>query len=396
VSIETTQDLRKFGFSEDHQSVYDMIWRYAREELYPLLERMDQEDWFPEEKLRSLHEVGLLGITIPEQYGGMGMDLITQCVAAEAMAYWNHCFAISWLGSENVCAHNIVRNASEEIKQRFLPRLCSGEAIGALGCTEPGAGSDIIGSMRTTAVRNGDEYILNGRKMFITNGSVADMILTYARTDPEAGARGISAILVEKGMPGFSVAQKLDKMGWRGSPTVELVFDDCRVPAANIVGEENAGIGVIMSGLNIERVLMCFFSLGIAQRALDLSVDYARQRKQFGKAIGEFQLIQGLLADMYTDVETMRAFAYQMGKEVADLEIGGGGRGEIHKRSAAVTLNNGRALNRVLDNGVQIHGGMGFMRESEINKLYRGGKVLEIAPGSTQIRQIIIGQELTK
>ncbi len=396
MSIETTQDLRKFGFSEDHQSVYDMIWRYAREELYPLLERMDQEDWFPEEKLRSLHEVGLLGITIPEQYGGMGMDLITQCVAAEAMAYWNHCFAISWLGSENVCAHNIVRNASEEIKQRFLPRLCSGEAIGALGCTEPGAGSDIIGSMRTTAVRNGDEYILNGRKMFITNGSVADMILTYARTDPEAGARGISAILVEKGMPGFSVAQKLDKMGWRGSPTVELVFDDCRVPAANIVGEENAGIGVIMSGLNIERVLMCFFSLGIAQRALDLSVDYARQRKQFGKAIGEFQLIQGLLADMYTDVETMRAFAYQMGKEVADLEIGGGGRGEIHKRSAAVTLNNGRALNRVLDNGVQIHGGMGFMRESEINKLYRGGKVLEIAPGSTQIRQIIIGQELTK
>ena len=396
MSIETTQDLRKFGFSEDHQAVYDMIWRYAREEIHPLLERMDREDWFPEEKLRSLHEVGLLGVTIPEKYGGMGMDLITQCVAAEAMAYWNHCFAISWLGSENVCAHNIVRNASEEIKQRFLPKLCSGEAIGALGCTEPGAGSDIIGSMRTTAVRDGDDYILNGRKMFITNGSVADMILTYARTDPDAGPRGISAFIIEKGMPGFGVAQKLDKMGWRGSPTVELVFDDCRVPAANLVGQENAGIGVLMSGLNIERVLMCFFSLGIAQRALDLSVDYARQRKQFGKAIGEFQLVQGLLADMYTDVETMRAFAYQMAKEVADLEIGGGGRGEIHKRSAAVTLNNGRALNRVLDNGVQIHGGMGFLRESEINKLYRGGKVLEIAPGSTQIRQIIIGQELMK
>ena len=324
------------------------------------------------------------------------MDLLTQCVAAEAMAYWNHTFAISWLGSENVCAHNLVRNASEEIKQRFLPKICSGEAIGALGCTEPGAGSDIIGSMSTTAARDGDDYLLNGRKLFITNGSVADMILTYARTDPEAGARGITAFIVEKGMPGFSVAQKLDKMGWRGSPTAELVFDDCRVPAANVVGEQNAGIGVVMSGLNIERVLMCFFCLGVAQRALDLAVDYAGQRKQFGQAIGEFQLVQGLLADMYTDVETMRAFAYQMAREVNDLEIGGGGRGSVHKRTAAVTLNNGRALKRVLDKAVQVHGGMGFMRETEVNILYRGGKVHEIAPGSTQIRQVIIGQELMK
>lgn len=396
MSIETTQNPAKFGFTEDHQAVYDMIWRYSKEELHPLLDRMDAEDWFPEEKLRSLHEVGLLGVTIPEVYGGMGMDLLTQCVAAEAMAYWNHCFTISWLASENVCAHNIVRNASEELKQKFLPKLCTGEALGALGCTEPGAGSDIIGSMSTTAVRDGDDFLINGRKMFITNGNVADIVLVYARTNPEAGAKGITAFLVEKGAPGFGVAQKLDKMGWRGSPTAELVFDDCRVPAGNIVGVENSGIGVIMSGLNIERVLMCFFSLGVAQRALDLSVDYARQRKQFGKAISEFQLVQALLADMYTDLETMRAFAYQMAKEVADLEVGGGGRGEIHKRTAAVTLNNGRALKRVLDNGVQVHGGMGFMRESEINQLYRGGKVHEIAPGSTQIRQLIIGGELVK
>lgn len=392
----TTQDFTRYGFTEDHQAVYDMVWRFSMEELHPLLGRMDREDWFPEERLRSLHEVGLLGVTIPEAYGGQGLDLVSQCVAAEAMAYWNHCFAISWLGSENVCAHNIVRNASETIKNKYLPRLCDGSAIGALGCTEPGAGSDIFGSMKSVAARNGDQYLINGRKMYITNGSIADIVLIYALTDPERGAKGVSAFVVEKDFPGFSVAQKLDKMGWRGSPTAELVFDDLEVPAANLVGDENGGVAVVMSGLNIERVLMCFFSLGVAQRALDLSVDYARQRKQFGRPIGDFQLVQALLADMYTDIETMRAFSYQMAKEIAGLETGGGGRGEVHKRSAAVTLHNGRALNRVLDHGVQVHGGMGFMQESEINQLYRGGKVLEIAPGSTQIRQLIIGGDLLK
>jgi isovaleryl-CoA dehydrogenase len=392
----TRQDYTRYGFSEDHQAVHDMVWRFSAEELHPLLDKMDSEDWFPEDVLRSMHEVGLLGVTIPEEYGGQGLDLVSQCVAAEAMAYWNHCFAISWLGSENVCAHNIVRNASEQIKRKYLPRLCDGSAIGALGCTEPGAGSDIFGSMKSTAVRDGDRYIINGRKLYITNGSIADMVLVYALTEPDRGAKGVSAFVVEKGFPGFSVAQKLDKMGWRGSPTAELVFDDMEVPAENLVGEENGGVAVVMSGLNIERVLMCFFSLGVAQRALDLSVDYARQRKQFGRPIGDFQLVQALLADMYTDIETMRAFSYQMVKEIAGLEIGGGGRGEIHKRSAAVTLHNGRALNRVLDNGVQVHGGMGFMREAEINQLYRGGKVLEIAPGSTQIRQVIIGEELLR
>ena len=392
----SAQLLTRFGFTDDHQAVYDLVWRFSMEELHPLLERMDREDWFPEEKLRSLHQIGLLGLTIPEQYGGQGLDLISQCVAAEAMAYWNHCFATSWLGSENVCAHNIVRNASEQIRQKYLPRLCNGSAIGALGCTEPGAGSDIFGSMKTTAIRDGDHYLVNGRKLYITNGSVADMVLLYALTDPNSGARGVSAFVVEKTFKGFKVAQKLDKMGWRGSPTAELVFDDMAVPAENLVGEVNGGVAVVMSGLDIERVLMCFFALGMAQRALDLSVDYARQRKQFGRPIGDFQLVKALLADMYTDIETMRAFSYQMAKEISNLEIGGGGRGKIHQRSAAVTLHVGRALNRVLDNGVQVHGGMGYMRESEINQLYRGGKVLEIAPGSTQIRQVIIGDELLR
>ena len=392
----SAQLLTRFGFTDDHQAVYDLVWRFSMEELHPLLERMDREDWFPEEKLRSLHQIGLLGLTIPEQYGVQGLDLISQCVAAEAMAYWNHCFATSWLGSENVCAHNIARNASEQIRQKYLPRLCNGSAIGALGCTEPGAGSDIFGSMKTTAIRDGDHYLVNGRKLYITNGSVADMVLLYALTDPNSGARGVSAFVVEKTFKGFKVAQKLDKMGWRGSPTAELVFDDMAVPAENLVGEVNGGVAVVMSGLDIERVLMCFFALGMAQRALDLSVDYARQRKQFGRPIGDFQLVKALLADMYTDIETMRAFSYQMAKEISNLEIGGGGRGEIHQRSAAVTLHVGRALNRVLDNGVQVHGGMGYMRESEINQLYRGGKVLEIAPGSTQIRQVIIGDELLR
>ena len=392
----SAQQLTRFGFTDDHQAVYDLVWRFSMEELHPLLERMDREDWFPEGRLRSMHEVGLLGLTIPEKYGGQGLDLISQCVAAEAMAYWNHCFATSWLGSENVCAHNIVRNASEETRQKYLPRLCDGSAIGALGCTEPGAGSDIFGSMTSRAVRDGDRYLINGRKLYITNGSIADMVLVYALTNPDAGARGVSAFVVENTFEGFKVAQKLDKMGWRGSPTAELVFDDLVVPAENLVGEENGGVAVVMSGLDIERVLMCFFALGMAQRALDLSVDYARQRKQFGQRIGDFQLVQALLADMYTDIETMRAFSYQMAKEISNLEIGGGGRGAIHQRSAAVTLHVGRALNRVLDNGVQVHGGMGYMRESEINQLYRGGKVLEIAPGSTQIRQVIIGNELLR
>ncbi len=392
----TIPALGAFGFAEDYQAVYDLAYRYAREELYPLCARMDNEDWFPEEAFRALGEQGLLGVTVPIEYGGAGLDVLAQCFICEAVSYWNHTLSAGMLASDNLCLHNLVRNANAEQKRSYLPGFCDGSVIGALGMTEPGAGSDALGSMATTARREGHDYVLNGRKLFITNGPVADVLLVYAKTDLEKKQHGISAFIVEKDYPGFSVAQKLDKMGWRGSPTGELVFDECRVPAGNLVGEENRGNVVMMSGLDIERVIGAFFSLGMAQRAFDLAVEYATQRKQFGRAIGEFQMIQALIADMYTELETVRALTYQVGREIVDLPEGEGGRGAVHKRSAAALLASGRGAMRVLDNAVQIHGGMGFMRETEVNRLYRSGKVMEIAAGSNQVRQMIIAGELLK
>ena len=392
----TTPNLQSFGFAEEYQAVYDMSYRYARDRLYGLGPRMDKEDWFPEAEFRAMGPQGLLGVTIPTELGGAGLDVLAQCFICEATAYWNHTLAASLLASDNLCVHNLVRNANADQRNHYLPRFADGRAIGALGMTEPGAGSDALGSMATTARRDGDDYVLNGRKLFITNGPVADVLLVYAKTAPEKQQHGISAFIVENTFKGFRVAQKLDKMGWRGSPTGELVFDECRVPAGNLVGRENEGVGIMMSGLDIERVIGAFHAVGLGQRALDLAVDYATQRKQFGRAIGEFQLVQGLLADMYTEVETMRALTYQVGREVAGLDAGEGGRGLVHKRSAAAVYYAGRACMRVLDNAVQVHGGMGFMNESEVNRLYRGGKVMEIGAGTNQIRQIIIAGELLK
>ena len=389
-------NLASCGFDEEYQAVYDMAYRYARDELYNLAPRMDKEDWFPEVQFRALAEQGLLGATIPTEYGGAGLDVLAQCFISEAVAYWNHGLSASILASDNLCAHNLVRNANDEQKQRYLPRFADGRAIGALGMTEPGAGSDALGSMATVARRNGDDYVLTGRKLFITNGPVADVLLVYAKTAPDKKQHGISAFIVESRCAGFRVAQKLDKMGWRGSPTGELVFDECRVPAANLLGRENEGVGIMMSGLDIERVIGAFYAVGLAQRALDLAVEYASYRKQFNRAIGEFQLVQGMLADMYTQVEAMRALTYQVGREVCGLKAGEGGRGVVHKRSAAAVYYAGRACMRILDNAVQIHGGMGFMNESEVNRLYRSGKVLEIGAGTNQVRQIIIAGELLK
>lgn len=389
-------DLSKYGFDEDYQAVYDMTERYSREVLYPLSGKMDQDDWFPLDEYLKMGELGILGVTVPEKWGGAGMDEIAQSFIVQAMSRWNSSMAANYLASDNLCVNNILRNGNDLIRDKYLPGFCDGSYIGALGLTEPGAGSDALGSMSTTAVRKGDNFILNGRKLFITNGPCADVLLIYAKTAPELGAHGISAFVVEKDFSGFSVAQKLDKMGWRGSETGELVFDDCIVPAENLVGSLNKGVAITMSGLNLERVALAAHALGIAERALDLSIEYAKTRKQFNRAIGEFQLIQSMLADMYTDVETLRCQTYQMMKEINDLNVGGGGRGEIHLRSAANMLHAGRVAVRVLDNGVQIHGGMGYMLESEINRLYRVGKLLEIGGGTTQVRQLIIGGELMK
>lgn len=388
--------LRAFGLDEDQAAILDQADRYARAELYPLSQRMDDEEWWPDEAFRRIGANGYLGATIPEPYGGAGLDLLGAGLVLQGFSRWNHALALSVVAHDNLCANNIYRNGNEEQRRRYLPDLCSGRKIGALGLTEPGAGSDALGSMRTTARREGDHYVLNGSKIYITNGPVADILLVYAKTDKERGAHGISAFIVEKEFSGFKVAQKLVKMGYRGSQTAELLFEDCRVPAANLIGGENEGVAIVMSGLDLERAMISPLCLGISERALELSIDYAKTRQQFGKPIGSFQMVQSMLAEMYVLVETMRSFSYRTLVEAAPLEVGGGGRGDIHMLTAASVMYAAEACHQVLDKAVQIHGGSGYIWESEINRLYRSIKLLEIGAGTTEVRKMIISGELLK
>jgi isovaleryl-CoA dehydrogenase len=383
-----------FELSSDQQATLDSADEYARLELYPLAARMDAEEWWPAEAFARLGHNGYLGSTVPEAYGGAGADLFTSGLVLQAISRWNHALGLAWVAHDNLCVNNIYRNANEEQRRRYLPGLCSGEHVGALGLTEPGAGSDALGSMRTTARRQGDHYLLNGSKLYITNGPVADVLLVYAKTAPERGPQGISAFIVEKDFEGFKVAQKLTKMGFRGSQTAELAFTDCKVPAANLVGAENGGVAVVMSGLDLERAMIAPLCLGIAERALELSVEYAKTREQFGKKIAQFQMVQAKLADMYVAVETMRTFTYRVLSAANDLAIGGGGRGRIHALTAASVMYASEAMNRVLSDAVQIHGGSGYIWETEINRLYRSIKLLEIGAGTTEVRKLIISGEL--
>jgi isovaleryl-CoA dehydrogenase len=383
-----------FKLSPDQQTILDEADKFCRHELYPLAQRMDDEEWWPTDAFPKIGAQGYCGITVPEQYGGTGLDFFTSGLVCQAMARWNYAMSLSWIAHENLCLNNIYRNANEDLRRKYLPDLCSGKAIGALGLTEPGAGSDALGSMRTTARREGAHYVLNGSKIFITNGPVADTLLVYAKTAPERGPHGISAFIVEKTFPGFRVAQKMVKMGFRGSQTGELVFDNCRVPAENLVGLENVGVAVVMSGLDLERTVISPICVGIAERALALAIDYAKTRQQFGKPLSEFQMIQSKIADMYVWVETMRTLCYRVLAEANDLEVGGGGRGEIHALSAASLMYTANTLNSVLNEALQIFGGYGYMWESEINRLYRSIKLLEIGAGTTEVRKLIISREL--
>ncbi len=387
---------QQFDLTSDQLEILHAADRYGRAELYPLAERMDNEEWWPGEAFAKLGEAGYFGITVDTDYGGVGADLMTSGLILQAFSRWNHALGLCWVAHENLCLNNIFRNANESLKRKYLPDLCAGRTVGALGLTEPGAGSDALGSMRTTARRDGDHYVLNGQKLYITNGPVADVLLVYAKTAPEKGPHGISAFIVEKDYPGFRVAQKLIKMGFRGSQTAELVFDDCRVPAANLVGEENRGVAVVMSGLDLERAMISPICLGIAERALELSLEYAKTRKQFGKTIGEFQMIQSKLADMYVRVETMRTFTYRVLAAANELEVGGGGRGAVHGLTAASVMYAAETMNKVLDDAVQIHGGSGYIWEAEINRLFRATKLLEIGAGTTEVRKLIISGELLK
>ena len=385
-----------FDLDGDQRTILDQADRFARNELYTLSERMDAEEWWPEEAFPKIGDNGLFGVTIPEEYGGAGLDLMASGLVLQGMGRWNHALALAWVAHENLCTNNIYRNGNEAQRLKYLPGLCSGRMIGALGLTEPGAGSDALGSMRTTARRDGDHYVLNGSKIYITNGPIADVLLIYAKTDKAKGAHGISAFIVEKDFPGFTVAQKLEKMGYRGSQTGELVFEECRVPAENLVGVENRGIAIVMSGLDLERAMISPLCLGIAERALQLSIEYAQARQQFGKPIGSFQMVQSMLADMYVAVETMRTFTYRTLAAAASLEVGGGGRGDIHMLTAASVMYAADSCHAVLDKAVQIHGGSGYIWESEINRLYRSVKLMEIGAGTTEIRKLIIAGELLK
>ena len=281
----------QFALTADQNAVFDAAFRYAERELHPLFARMDDDDWYPEHLMAKLGADGYCGLTAPVEWGGAGMDLVSAGLVGEAFGYWNTNAAFIWGPHENLCLNNILRNGNHEQIARYLPDLCAGRRVGALALTEPGAGSDALGSMALRAVREGEEYVLTGRKMFISNGPVADVVLTYAKTAPERGPKGISAFIVDTDTPGFSVAQTLTKMGWRGCPTGELVFDAVRVPARNLLGAENAGVGVVMSGLDIERAFLGLPYIGAAQRCLDLSVDYAATRRQFGRPIGSFQML---------------------------------------------------------------------------------------------------------
>ncbi|MBI2799776.1 MAG: acyl-CoA dehydrogenase family protein [Gammaproteobacteria bacterium] len=383
-----------FNLTPDQQIILDEADKFSRKELYPLAPRMDDEEWWPPGVFEKIGAQGYCGITVPEEYGGTGLDFFTSGLVCQAMARWNYALSLSWIAHENLCLNNIYRNANEDQRRKYLPDLCSGKAVGALGLTEPGAGSDALGSMRTTARRDGSFYVLNGSKMFITNGPIADTLLVYAKTAPERGPHGISAFIVENTFPGFRVAQKLKKMGFRGSQTGELVFENCRVPAENLVGLENVGVAVVMSGLDLERAVISSICVGIAERALDLAIDYAKNREQFGKPLSEFQMIQSKLADMYVWVETMRTLCYRVLAEGNNLEVGGGGRGEIHALTAASLMYTANTLNLVLNEALQIFGGYGYMWEAEINRLYRSIKLLEIGAGTTEVRKLIISREL--
>ena len=396
VSAIPNSAVHNFALTVDQQEVLDAADSFARDQLWPLQQKMDNEEWWPPQAMPLLAQMGFLGVTVPERFGGAASDFMTSALITQGLARWNHSIALSYVAHENLCVNNIARNACDELKQRYLPGLCDGSLIGALGLTEPGAGSDALGAMATVARRDGDKYILNGRKLYITNGPIADIVLVYAKTDKAAGAKGISAFIVEKGFTGFKVAQKLDKMGFRGSTTAELVFDDCEVPAQNMVGTENRGVGIVMSGLDLERAIVAMINVGMAERALDLAVEYANTRIQFGKTIGSFQMVQAKLAEMYVGVETMKAFCYRVLGEANALGQTAGGHGEIHKLTAAAILYAAETCTKVVSDTVHIHGGTGYMRETEVNRLYRASKLLEIGAGTTEIRKMIIAGELLR
>ncbi|MBZ9556772.1 isovaleryl-CoA dehydrogenase [Halomonas coralii] len=375
-----------FGLPDELNMLRDHVNAFARDEIAPRAAQIDHDNVFPEDLWRKFGDMGLLGITVPEEDGGSGMGYLAHCIAMEEISRASASVGLSYGAHANLCVNQIKLNANAGQKARYLPRLISGEHVGALAMSEPGAGSDVV-SMKLRAEKRGDSYVLNGNKMWITNGPDADVLVVYAKTDPDAGSKGITAFIIEKGFAGFSTAQKLDKLGMRGSNTCELVFEDCEVPAENVLGEENRGVKVLMSGLDYERTVLAAGPIGIMQAAMDVVVPYLHERQQFGQPIGEFQLVQGKVADMYTTLNACRAYLYAVASACD--------RGRTSRKDAAgVILYCAEKATQVALDAIQLLGGNGYINEYPTGRLLRDAKLYEIGAGTSEIRRMLIGREL--
>ncbi len=376
------------ALSEDLELLRDTVRKFTADEIAPRAEQIDTENLFPADLWQKMGELGLLGIAIPAQYGGSEMGNLAHLVAMEEISRGSASVGLSYGAHSNLCVTNLYKHATEEQRHKYLPKLCSGEYVGALAMSEPGAGSDVVGSMSCSAVKDGDDWIANGNKMWITNGPDADVLIVYMRTaDKSAGSKCMTAFIVEKGMPGFATAQKLDKLGMRGSNTCELVFDNCRIPAANVLGQVNNGVSILMAGLNTERLVLSGGPLGIMQAAMDAAVPYTAQRKQFGKDLGQFGLMQAKIGKMYADLQAARYFAYGIARDY-DQGI------ESRLDPAACLYFASTAAVQVALEAIQTLGGNGYINEYPTGRLLRDAKLYDIGAGTNEIRLMLIGREL--
>ncbi|MEZ7908454.1 MAG: isovaleryl-CoA dehydrogenase [Pseudomonadales bacterium] len=384
--MNTSYAMLDHNLGEDLDMLRDLVFKFAQNEIAPRAADIDSSNEFPADLWRKMGDIGILGITVSEEFGGSDMGYLAHAIVMEEISRASASVGLSYGAHSNLCVNQIHKNGTHEQKSKYLPKLCSGEHVGALAMSEPGAGSDVV-SMKLKAEKQGDVYILNGSKMWITNGPDADTYVIYAKTDVNAGSRGMTAFLVERDYEGFSQAQKLDKLGMRGSNTCELVFQDCEVPVENILGREGEGVRVLMSGLDYERTVLSGGPVGIMQACMDIVVPYVHDRKQFGQAIGEFQLMQGKLADMYTTLNASRAYLYAVARACDRGQ-------ESRKDAAAVILYTAEQATQCALQAIQALGGNGYINEYGTGRLLRDAKLYEIGAGTSEIRRMLIGREL--